>query len=347
MTGDSPAGGPVFVKPKAFELRMAVLFGAQFMPNAIAAPYLPLWMAEKGLTASQIAMVVAAPNFVRILAAPAISAYADRSRDRVNVLMACAILSAGLAAVYFVTSTYAQILVLSLLLQVVWAPHTPLVDSLALSGVRRFGSSYTLMRGVGSVAFLMVNVIGGYALAWHGAQVVPGLVVAGLLLFIAATIAAPRLGPPRRRAPLPGEAAPQAASLLKNTHFLLFVASGAMIMSSHAFFYAFGAIWWRSLGIGEDTIGWFWAVSVICEVIMFGVAGRLFQGRAPEKLLMIAGAVAILRWSAMPFAPPLGVPGFFVLQSLHAFTFSLAFVATQSYMAGKSRKNGWAAPRRS
>ena len=55
---------------------------------------------------------------------------------------------------YFLPPTYAIVLAVSLALSVVWTPHSPLTNSLALSGVRRFGSNYTSMRIWGSIAFL-------------------------------------------------------------------------------------------------------------------------------------------------------------------------------------------------
>ena len=67
------------------------------------------------------------------------------------------------------TPTYAMVLAVSLALTVVWTPHSPIADSLALSGVRRFGSNYTAMRIWGSISYLCANVAGGFILAWTSA----------------------------------------------------------------------------------------------------------------------------------------------------------------------------------
>lgn len=329
----APSDG--FVRPAAFELRMALLFSAQFLSSGVAVPYLPLWLAGLGFSPEQIALVLAAPLFVRVPASTLVSALADRARDRVPVLLACALASAALCTGLFVFHTYGAILVLSLLLAAVWGPHVPLVDSLALSGVRRFGSNYALMRGAGSVAFLLTNVGAGYVVAAHGAGTVPTMMLASFVLLIAMTVIAPRLGRPRRQAPLPGDVLPGQASLLGNREFVLFIAAGAMIMASHAHFYTFGSIYWRELGLPEDVIGWLWAFSVVCEVMMFALARPLFAGWRPASMLMVGGAVAVLRWVAMPIAGAAGAGagGFLVLQALHAATFSVTFIATQRLMA--------------
>ncbi|MBK8458777.1 MAG: MFS transporter [Phyllobacteriaceae bacterium] len=248
MSNDSPAaaeGEPVFAKPAAFELRMALLFSAQFAPNAIAVAYFPLWLKDLAFSPEQIAFVLAAPLFLRVPASALISAYADRARDRVPVLVAVAFGSAALSAGFFFSTGYGAVLALALLLALVWGPQTPLVDSLALSGVRRFGSNYNLMRGTGSVAFLSANVAGGYIVAAAGPQIVPALLAGGFAVFTVLALAAPRLGRPRKQAILPGQALGE-ASMLKDKGFVLFVVAGAVIMSSHAHFYTFGSIYWRS-----------------------------------------------------------------------------------------------------
>lgn len=327
------AAGTSFIKPRAFEARMAALYSAQFMPNAVAVAYFPLWLKDLAFTPEQIAVILAAPLFVRVPASAFVSAWADRSADRVPVLLAFAVAAAAIAAGYFATTSYVAVLLVSLGLAMFWGPHTPLVDLLALSGVRRFGSNYAVMRGTGSFAFLAANVVVGYVVAWQGAGIVPLLFFGGFALFVPVALTAPRLGRPRRQAPLPGEAL-ASASLLRDRAFLLFLAAGAIIMSSHAHFYAFGSIYLRSIGIGEDLIGWMWAVAVGCEVALFLAARRLFATWKPTSMLVLGGAFAIFRWSAMPILGEsgFGATAFVVLSITHAFTFSVSFIATQRLM---------------
>ncbi|TIW84774.1 MAG: MFS transporter, partial [Mesorhizobium sp.] len=88
-----------------------------------------------------------------------------------------------LSAGYFLTPTYAMVLAVSLVLTIVWTPHSPIADSLALSGVRRFGSNYTSMRKWGSISYLLANVAGGFILSATGSRAVPVII---LVAFVAA-----------------------------------------------------------------------------------------------------------------------------------------------------------------
>ena len=89
-----------------------------------------------------------------------------------------------------------------MLLTVFWTPQSPLADSLALSGVRRFGSSYPRMRIWGSLMFLAASLFGGMILAATSADAVPVLISFGLFAVLAAAFVTPRLGRPRRASPL-------------------------------------------------------------------------------------------------------------------------------------------------
>ena len=173
-------------KPYRFELRVALLYVCLFIPNGIHLPYFPLWLEFHRFTPNEIAVILSAPFFVRIFAGPAVSAFADRAPDRVPVLIASAILCVVACAGYFLSTTYVAVLVVSVVLAAVWAPHTPLSDSIALSGVRRYGIDYASMRVWGSISFLLVNIAGGYVLGAFGAGIVPTLMIGGFVTIVAA-----------------------------------------------------------------------------------------------------------------------------------------------------------------
>lgn len=319
------------VKPPRFELRVALLFACVFVPNGIHLPYFPLWLELQRFSPSEIAVILSAPMFVRIFAGPAVSAFADRAPDRVPVLLTSAILSVIVCAGYFLPPAYAIVLAVSVVLACVWAPQTPLSDSIALSGVRRYGVDYASMRVWGSISFLLVNVAGGYVLARTGAGIVPWLLLGGLSTVIVAALLLPRMGRPRVAAPSPTKTLPQAAFVLRSRYFLLMITASAFAQGSHAFAYAFGSIYWKHVGIGEGWVGLLWAFSVLAEVVMFMLFRPLFANWSPPLIVALGAGVGIVRWIAYPLIWPagLGLGGFFLVQGLHAFSFSLAFLGTQ------------------
>jgi PPP family 3-phenylpropionic acid transporter len=210
-----------------------------------------------------------------------------------------------------------------------WGALYPVVDSIALSGQRRFGMDYARMRLWGSMSFLLASLLTGMATGAFGIGIVPYLMTAMFALAFASAWLLPRLGPvraPHLRAMLPLDGT---ASGLRPI-LPLFIGS-ALIIGSHGFFYAFGSIHYASIGHSQTQIGLLWAFGVICEVALFWYA-RAFMHRAkPETFIIIGGLGAVARWMLLPVsaASPAPLLTDFMLQSLHALSFALVYIATQ------------------
>lgn len=323
------------VKPRHFELRISLIFMAIFISPGVHLPYFPVWLEAHGFDAEEIAVILAAPMFLRVVTTPVISTLADRATDRADVLIGLCAAALALSSGYFLPPTYGVVLGVSLVLAIVWAPHSPLVDSLALSGVRRFGSDYSKMRIWGSVVFFCANFFGGVIIARTSENIVPVMISLGLAAALAASFLAPRLGRPRMASPLSAADLPEAAPSLMRPYFLYFVASAGVTVASHAFLYAFVSIYWKSLGISDSTIGMLWAFAVVAEVGMFMVFTRLFGPVPATTTLIIASVGGIVRWTAFPLIWPsgAGVLGFFAVQALHAVSTGLILLSLQKMIA--------------
>ncbi|SFT79827.1 MFS transporter [Mesorhizobium sp. YR577] len=330
-----PLSPEQLVKPRHFELRISLIFAALFIPQGVHLPYFPLWLEAKGFDAEKIAIILAAPMFLRVVTTPFISAMADEAKDRANVLIVMVAAALLISAGYFLPPTYVTVLGVSLALAVAWTPHAPLTDSLALSGVRRFGSTYANMRIWGSAAFLGANLAGGAILSFTGAEAVPVMISIGLVGILAVSFIAPRIGRPRRASPLSAVDIQESAPKLLNRYFVFFVAGAGIIVASHGFLYSFISIYWKSIGINDTVIGLLWASAVVAEVGMFMIFTRIFGRMRPPTLLLMAGLAAIVRWLAFPLIWPLGlgVGGFFAVQWLHAFSTALILIGVQKLIA--------------
>lgn len=323
------------VKPRRFEMRISLLFAAIFVPVGIHLPYFPLWLDHIGFSAAEIAVILATPMFLRVVTTPFITAFADRARDRADVLVIMAAAALALSFGYFLEPTYAVVLAVSIMLAVFWTPHAPLADSLALSGVRRFGSDYSRMRVWGSAAFLSANLAGGAILSGTGPVAVPFILSAGLAGTVVMALLAPRLGPPRKPSPLSAADLQEGAPSLLTPAFVYFVAGAGLVNSSHGLIYGFGSIYWNSLGLDETTVGALWAWAVVAEVGMFFAFTRLFSKTTPSMLLVFAGLAGIVRWTALPMIWPLGlgIGGFLAVQTLHAASTGFVLLGVQKMIA--------------
>ena len=333
MSSLPPLTPEQLVKPPHFEARMSFAFGALFLAPGVHVPYFPVWLAAHGFSPNDIAIILSAPMFLRVFTTPLITTLADRSGDRANVLTFLVAASAFLSLGYFLPVSYAMALIVSLLLAIFWTPHSPIANSVALSGVRRWGCSYTKMRIWGSISYLTGSLVGGLVLSFTGIDIVPILITGGLALLLAASLLVPRVGPPRRASQPALDALGKADRFDKR--FLYMVIGAGLIAGSHSFINSFMSIYWQSVGYSDPMIGFFWSFSVAVEVLMFWAFPRFLGRLSATDILLTAALFSVLRWIAYPMVEPLGLaaPGFFAVQGLHAFSTGLMIIGVQKVIA--------------
>ena len=322
------------MRPTSFAVRLALFYGAIFTLIGVFLPYFPVWLNARGLSAGEIGIVLAAPLFVRVLVTPGISFAADKSGNRRLMLIALA-WSAFLAGLlFFAASSFLTILLVVVLFALFWTSVMPLTEAVAMQGVRRSGLDYGRMRLWGSLSFIAASIGGGLAIQNWGSQ-------AALWIFIGATasVAVMSFALPqptgkgwlRAAAPVPEIRLADALRLARNPLFLALLFATALVQGSHAVYYGFATLHWRSVGIPMTDIGQLWATGVVAEIALFAVSRRVVAAYGPVRLIMFAGFASVLRWPLLTLDPPLEV--LFPLQLLHAFTFGAAHLGALYFIA--------------
>jgi PPP family 3-phenylpropionic acid transporter len=306
--------------------RIGLFFAAFFIVIGIQLPFWPVWLASRGLDAREIGLVLSAALWGRVIAAPLAGMAADRTGNRKAVLAVLGLMALATTALFLVAGGFSAILVIALLSSAFFSPMMSLGDNLALliAYARKF--DYGRLRLWGSLSFIAAASLGGVLLARHGPDAILYLILGGVGLTALAALALPR--------PPAGNAQPQRGgmiALLCDPDFLLFLAAAALIQSSHSVYYAFGTLYWRKLGHGEDVIGWLWAEGVVVEILLFAVSNRIIDRIAPMPLLMVAGLAGLVRWTGTAMAETL--PVLVVLQALHGLTFGAGHLAAMHYLA--------------
>src|SRR5882757_8940564 len=90
-----------------FSLRLKAFYAALFLTLGVQLPFLPVWLAAKGLDASAIGLVLAVPMIVRVFAIP----LAARAADRRDALRGTIVIAAAAAVVGYGVLGFAQGLV--------------------------------------------------------------------------------------------------------------------------------------------------------------------------------------------------------------------------------------------
>ncbi len=292
--------------------RLSAFYFAQFAHVGIFVAYFPVYLAWRGLSAVEIAWVLALPQLVRIAAPAAWGWLADRSgAQRGVVLFCCAAAAGGFALLPFMRSV-AAIAWLVALTALLSAGALPLVESLTLGSLAGQHGRYGPIRMWGSLGFIATVLAGG---AWLDLQPVRTLPV-GLVAFAAVALAA-ALFLPRVAA----HARPQARTPLRWTRPVFAVlCAGFCMAAAHGTLYAFLTLHLQRLGYSGAVIGALWTLGVLAEILVFLFLPALFRRFSLSALLAASCVCAAVRFLALGWLA--GVLVIVVLaQLLHAASF--------------------------
>ncbi len=323
----SQAPASVGPPPRYFTLRTALLFCAPLIVNGFAMPYFPVWLTTLSMSDFEIGVVLALPMFIRVFTAPIAGVIADRIGERTIVLIWSGFLSLATAFVLFYAREFWPVLIIYTLQSAVYSPYVPIVEAIALSGVRRWGFDYAQMRLWGSVAFIGATMLGGWMIGIFGGDMVLPAMAIGFGLTILMAFAAPKVGRPRRPSPITAltEAPPKS---LRQVDLQLLLIGVTLVNASHAMLFAFSAIYWQHIGYSGTEIGILWSAGVAAEVTMFVFAKAIIRRFSVWAMILSGCFLAVLRWIIFPM--DLGFSGYFVLQCFHAFTYAIMHTGMQA-----------------
>jgi MFS transporter, PPP family, 3-phenylpropionic acid transporter len=295
--------------------RVAAFLGAYFAANAINA-FMPLWFADRGLSASAIGQILGAAALLRVLAGPGWGNVADRIGQRRPVLCFAAFTAAGLGLSYVAASGFLPLLLIAAAQGVASSAINPLADSLALALAREGRIEYGPVRAVGSATFMVATAMAGWLLNRIGSWLVPWLIATsyGVAGVFSAFL-------PEAETPPAAARAFAGLMLFRNPAFRLAVGCTALIQGAHAAYYGFAALFWRSQGLSDTVIGLLIAEGIIAEILLFARGRRLVERLGPAGLTACAATASVLRWTITAFAPPL--PVLAGVQLVHAATFAM------------------------
>ncbi len=304
-----------------------MFLGAFFAAAGVSVAFMPLWYADRGLSAAAIGAIMGTASGLRVLAVPAWGALSDRSATRRAPLVTAAAIAAAGAALFVPAHGYTPILLVAVLHGVAATALSPLTDALSLALAAAGRLDYGRVRALGSASYMAATAAAGPLVGAMGARIVPWLLAGGYGL---AALLGTRLPEPEMaagsRARLAG-----ALGLLARPQFRLALASSALIQGSHAAYYGFAPLLWRAAGLSDTAIGLLIAEGIVAEIGLFLWGGRLADRLGPPWLTGIAAAASILRWSVTAFATAL--PALAAVQLLHAATFALQHLSAMRLLA--------------
>lgn len=315
---------------RKFTYRFSASFALLMVGAGIQLPFLPLWLEAKGLTAHEIATVIASMMASRAVASPVLTYLADRLRNRVAMIRICTAFTVTSFAVLAQVDGFWPILGLAMCAAFAFAPVFPLSEAYTVDASHARGLDYGRLRLWASLGFLAASLTGGALLTRLAAVDAIWLIFAGQCCALVATFLLPsEQGHLPHHDGVAQETAQSLAPLLLSS-FALVLLAVSLGQSSHALMNSFSSVYWSGLGFSTFFIGVFWTMAVLTEVLFFLLSKLIVQRVSYHVLILVGLFGGIVRWIGMgwltdPFATAL-------LQMLHAVSFATTHFGTMHYI---------------
>ena len=182
-------------------LRFLLLYGMLYCSFGLSSPFLPEFLATRGIGSEWLGFLLGAGTAVRLLSAPFAGRLADVFGAFRLELALFAIAAAVASLLYLPAHNFWLLAFVNLTQAAMLAPLVPLADALALSWSRSTTRSnsgafeYGWVRGMGSAAFIAGVLVAGQSAAAWGLPSVLWLTAAGLFATALSTRFVPDLAP--------------------------------------------------------------------------------------------------------------------------------------------------------
>lgn len=307
-----------------FSLQQMLYWALYAGPISFAAAYL----LDKGFRPAQVGVVLACANFGSCLLQPVLASYADRVRRPVlpGLLTALAAMSfCSFAAMQLLSPPLPLFAALYLLGVLSFDVMVPLLNSLSVYySLRNYTINYGIGRGVGSLAFSAAALAVGYVMEFAGADWMPRMELALLVLFILVT-----LGYPKADGALPetckGEERGKGCTLgvffLRYKWYNLSLLGVLFLAMFHAMTENYLIEIVRRLGGDSGSVGVALFVATLVEAPVLFYFGRIHGRFSSSTLLKVSGVMFTLK--AVLFMAAGSIPAIYGIEVLQFITYAL------------------------
>lgn len=324
----------------AQSLSFALFFFAYYGYVGVFSPYASLYFADRGLSATQIGILMSLMQVMRIFGPNVWGWVADQSNRRVLVLRLTSVAAALCFCGMFFGQTFAFFFALMVTVNLFTSAQGPISEALMLSSMRGDLTHYGRVRLWGSVGFIVSVTLSGYLLDWQGIELMPWIALLLLVMVTSVTFSMKE-----EQVAHPAHQSTSVRQLLARKSVLSFFASTFLMIAAHSSLYVYYSLYLSDIGYSKTVIGLMWSLGVIAEILFFFYQAPLFRRFGVRKLMLLSLAIAVVRFLMIGW----GAESLWVLllaQVLHAATFGVhhsASVATlQRWFAGPLQARGQA-----
>lgn len=287
-----------------------------FVTFGVVLPYLQLYYRHIGLSLAEIGLLAMLPPIGGLLFSPLFGMLADRLHD-VRRLMAFQMICGAAAFLSLLTCDgFASCAVRVFLFAALYAPLTPMADSITVHQAPGLGTDYGKIRIWGSIGFITPGLILGLFLGQRASfGLIFGAFTAGALLTLVATLSLPRMQVRYERS-----FTFDGARRLLQPNVAVFTISAYLAAAAMGAYYGYFSIYLREeIRLADRWTGVVWAIGPVAEVTVLFYAVPIIRRIGLKAAFMVSLAGVALRMGILAATPPL--PVLLLSQMLHALTY--------------------------
>ncbi len=306
-------------------LRISLYTYLTFSSFAVMAFYFPLYFQHKGLGNGEIGIVMGLGSFIAIFAQPFWGYVSDRLKTVKRVLATIMIAAALISIPLYLSTTFAQAMLLMIGFMFFFSAIGPLTESLIVNFSFEHKRNYGSIRlwgevGVGTAALWMgftIEEAGIGILGW----LFGGVVILSLISMFWLSDAKPNAVPVTKES---------LKKLFTNRTFLLFLGIILFIGTPHRMNDTFLPLYLKELGAQESDVGIAWLVATLSSVPTMAFIGILLRKRSELFFITLAALCYTLRWIIYSFT---GDPMIITIaQAMHMLTFPVMLVSSVHFI---------------
>ncbi len=303
-------------------------------------PYWGIYLQSENFSPSSIGILLSLFQISRIVAPNFWGWLADHSGHRVKWIKLTSFLGLiGFIGVFWAKGFFWIFLVMSAL-SLFTSSTLPLAESLTLAHLATTDGHYSRIRLWGSIGFIVASLFLGYLIDLQGINILLWvlLITQAIIFFLSNTIPeAKEIHHKKNDLPI--------WKIIKTPSVVALLIGCTLMVSAHGVLYNFYSIYLKEHGYSSATIGWLWAVGVICEIFIFMLMPKILRRYSLKTILLISLFLGVIRFILIGASPN----HFYLLliaQMFHAATFGSFHAASIEVIAyffkGRNQSRGQA-----
>jgi PPP family 3-phenylpropionic acid transporter len=303
-------------------------------------PYWGIYLQSENFSPSSIGILLSLFQISRIVAPNFWGWLADHTGHRVKWIKLTSFLGLiGFVGVFWAKGFFWIFLVMSAL-SLFTSSTLPLAESLTLAHLATTDGHYSRIRLWGSIGFIVASLFLGYLIDLQGINILLWvlLITQAIIFFLSNTI-------PEAKEIHHKKNDLSIWKIIKTPSVVALLIGCTLMVSAHGVLYNFYSIYLKEHGYSTATIGWLWAVGVICEIFIFMLMPKILRRYSLKTILLISLFLGVIRFILIGASPD----QFYLLliaQMFHAATFGSFHAASIEVIAyffkGRNQSRGQA-----